>query len=189
MTKSRNIGAGSPNVSRSMKVSYAEAERLMRQWWPDRTVTVRDMAERLGISRAWLTKLAQRWSLPDRRGVAFRVGMPVRVRDMDFIDAAACAAHFGLHVQTVRSMVCRGDADKIGLSVSRAHANSRYKSVPLILGPFHWDSHRQAAAELGLRPEKISLLKKQGRTDELYARAMAVQSQKDMKAYKARAAA
>lgn len=179
MTASRSIGRGRPGQTRSMTVSHAEAERLVRDWWFDITIPKAEMSRRLGISKAWLERLANRWGLPDRRASAFKQRMPVRVRGQVFDDAAACAAHFGVHLNTVRTMVCRGHADRIGLGNARSEATRRSKAKPFAIGPFRWGSHRQAAEALGLRPCKLSRMKAEGRMDEIIARAMKMQIQQE----------
>ena len=175
MTRTTNTGRGRPGVARSMRFSHEKAEGLVRGWWFDTSISKADMSQHLGVSKAWLERLVNRWGLPDRRSAAFKSRMPVRVRGQVFADAAACAAHFGVHINTVRTMVCRGHADRIGLGNARAEATRRTKSQPLVVGPFRWESHRLAASALGFTPSKLSLLKREGRTDEIVARAMMAQ--------------
>lgn len=80
--------------------------------------------------------------------------MPVVVRGVRFENAKACAAHFGIKVCTVYSLVSRGRADSIGLGCGSGAGGNR--SIPFTIGGVTYESRRAASLALGLRARYIT---------------------------------
>lgn len=166
--------------SRTMRVSWEEAEQLLRKWWPDRSIRHYEMAERLNISESVLTKYARQLGLPDRRAHEFRQNLRIRIRGVNYENPQAAAAALGVKTHTIYTAVASGREDFIGLGTSRVKNRvAPCMLKPVNIGPFHWLSHKQAAADLGIHRSTLSKMLGKGRTDELTALAMRHQAKID----------
>lgn len=162
----------------SMRVSQDEAVRLLREWWPDRTMSREDMAAELGVTGQYVYVLARRAGLPHRVKAKHHKRMTVRIRGITYPTVEAAAEALGVSISTVHTGLKRGRPDYIGTGVARpdrAYAGNREKGIQV--GPVRWPSQAACARDLGLSDATISRMRSEGRTDRLMALVMKRQAQ------------
>ena len=102
-----------------------------------------------------------------RNGTLHRVGtgrvgpepMRVLIAGVEFADARAAAAHYGVQVNTVLSAVCDGDPDRI----ARPRRYNPARSQPITIGGLSFPSKSAASRALGFKDrEFVAKALKQG---------------------------
>lgn len=86
----------------------------------------------------------------------------ISIRGIPFKSAAAAASYFGLQTQSVKSMLARGAADRIGLGprLPPELRNWKGNQRPVTIAGITYPSLREATRQLGLPRDKLYNLRR-----------------------------